>query len=153
MARWQRDPKARQRVVYVLAAAEVVGVTASFYLIFSAYLLRIWLLMTVGTPEMEATVYYAARAATAVCFVVGVFVGIMYARGRSWARRVFIVANAVLLTAGVVWFVKSQVLSSRTGASVAAWGLLLPILVLFPLLWPLIVFRPKQTATSETRDA
>lgn len=147
MAQWKRDPKARRNIAYLLAAVEVAAVTANFYPIFSAYLLRASLFVTADSAETGAAIYYAAVAATVLCFVVAVFVGIRYARNRSWARWVFIIANAVLLALGVVWFVKNQMLSSRPEMQVAAAGLLLPIVTLFPLLWPLIVFRPAPART------
>ena len=153
MAQWKRDPKARRNIAYLLAAVEVAAVTANFYPIFSAYLLRASLVVTAGSAETRAAIYYAAVAATVLCFVVAVFVGIMYARNRSWARWVFIIANAVLLALGVVWFVKNQMSSSRPEMQVAASGLLLPIVTLFPLLWPLIVFRPALRAPSDHPDA
>ena len=153
MAQWQRDPKARRNIAYLLAAVEVAVVTANFYPIFSAYLLRAALFVTAGSAETRAAIYYVAVAATVVCFVVAVFVGMMYARNRSWARRVFIIANVVLLALGVVWFVKNQMSGSRPEIKAVAAGLLLPIVTLFPLLWPLVVFRPALRAPSHDPDA
>ncbi|HUU11115.1 MAG TPA: hypothetical protein VM431_11345 [Phycisphaerae bacterium] len=151
MARWQRDPKARRNVAYVLAAAEAVALTANFYSVFSAYLLQLDLRLS-GRGELLmslAAVYYTALAATAVCLGVSVFVGVMYARARSWARKTFIAANVVLVGLGVVWFVKNRLGGGSPDTAATLAGLLLPIITLFPLLWPLIVFRPDRTVGAE----
>ena len=152
MARWQRDPKVRRHVAYVLAAAEAVALTANFYSVFSAYLLQLDLRLSPQSDQLLmslAAVFYTALAATAVCLGVSVFVGVMYARARSWARKTFIAANVVLVGLGAVWFVKNRLGGGSGDTAATLAGLLLPIITLFPLLWPLIVFRPDRTVGAE----
>jgi hypothetical protein len=155
MARWQRDPKARRNVVYVLVAAEVLAVAANFYAIFSAYLLRLNLRLSAGKEDLLISlpgVSYVAIAATAVCVGVGIFVAVMYARDRAWARGAFIVVNVVLVVLGIVWFAVDRL--GTTPELTAVWlGLLLPIVTLFPLLWPLVVFRPVLEGDTGASDA
>jgi len=149
MAQWQRDPKARRNIAYLLAAVEVAAVTANFYPIFYAYLFQLNVRLSAGREELLMSlpkVYYLAVAATVVWGGVGVFVGVMFARDRAWARLVFIGGNVVLVALGVMWFVIDR-LGARPEAMPAVAGLLLPIVTLFPLLWPLIVFRPVPART------
>jgi hypothetical protein len=154
MARWQRDPRARQNLAYLLALVEVLAVTAGFYFIFSAYLHQVNLRLSSGPDHLILslpTVYYVALGATIACFAVSVLVGVMYARGRPWARRVLIVANVVLVVLGVVWFAKNRI-GGNPDITAATGGLLLPLATLFPLLWPLVAFRPKSDAGAASPD-
>lgn len=152
MARWQRDPKARRHIAYVLAAAETVALTANFYSIFSAYLLQLDLRLSPRGDQLLMSmpaVFYTALAATVVCFGVSVLVGVMYARTRSWARKTFIAANVVLVVLGALWFLKNRLGGGSADTAATLAGMLLPIVTLFPLLWPLIVFRPERTVGAD----
>ena len=150
MARWQRDPKARRNVAYVLAAAEVLAVMANVYSIFLAYV-QYANARFLGSALSGPTVIYVGVTATVVSAGVGVFVAVLYVRGRAWGRAAFIIANTGLVVLGVLWFA-----IDRLGAEpdrISAWaGLLLPLVTLFPLLWPLIVFRPTLLAGSDASD-
>ena len=140
MAQWQRDPKARRNVAFVLAATEVLALTANTYSIFLAYLLYVNARF-LGGALSGPSVIYTGIAATVVSAAVGVVVAVMYVRGRAWGRTVFLVANIGLVVLGVLWFAIDHL--GAQPDQVSAWaGLLLPLVTLFPLLWPLIAFRP-----------
>jgi hypothetical protein len=154
MARWQRDPKARRNVAYVLAAAEVLAVTANLYLLFSAYLLQLNLRLSGGVEGLlisRLATHYVAVAATIVCAGAAIVVAVMYARDRAWARRLLIATNGILVGLGVLWFMMDR-LGSSPDAMAAVGGLLLPFVTLFPLLWPLLAFRPTMRVASDAAD-
>jgi hypothetical protein len=83
----------------------------------------------------------AAIVVGAVGFLVFLFQGILYAKGRPWVRALFILENGLLIFLGVLWFVKNQV-GAEPNRIVALLALVLPMMTLFPLLWPLLSFRP-----------
>jgi len=145
MARWQRDPRSRRRLGYLLVGLEVVALTACFFGIFLAYCLRGLLAVGVSLDAARLATWIAGIAATVACAAVAVVVGLKYLAGRTWARVVLIAANGVLVGLGLFWFAVHQ---SRTGASAdntaSLVGLLVPMVTLFPLLWPLLRFRPVQ---------
>jgi len=150
MARWQRDPKARRNVAYVLAAAEVLAVMANVYSIFLAYLQYVNARF-LGSALSGSSVIYVGVTAMVVSAGVGVFVAVMYVRGRAWGRAAFIIANIGLVALGVLWFAIDHL--GAEPDRISAWaGLLLPLVTLFPLLWPLIVFRPTLLAGSDASD-
>jgi len=144
MARWQRDPTARRRLAILLVAAEVAALTACFFLVFGPYLHRLLLLLGMTISGGVRTAYYAACAAAALAVLVGaVVVGVKYLKGVAWTRRVFITANVVVLALGLIWLIKHELSPGARTDNTAAWaGLLLPMITLFPLLWPLMTFRP-----------
>ncbi|HUU92994.1 MAG TPA: hypothetical protein VM238_17515 [Phycisphaerae bacterium] len=151
MAQWQRDPKARRNVAYVLAATEVLALMANVYSIFSAYLLYVNARFF-GSALSGPSIVYAGVAATVVSAGVGVVVAVMYVRGRAWGRATFIVANTGLVVLGVLWFAIDHL--GAQPDQVSAWaGLLLPLVTLFPLLWPLITFRPMLPAGADGSGA
>jgi len=151
MARWQRDPKARRNVAHVLAAVEAVALTANFYPIFSAYLQYVNVAL-LGHRLSGLSVIYVSLAAAAVCLGVAVVVGVMYARNRAWARCAFIAANGLLLALGLLWFTVDR-LGAQPEVTPAIAGLVLPVVTLFPLLWPLVVFRPALREGADASDA
>jgi len=149
MARWQRDPRLRKRLTAMLVTAEVVALTACFYPVFTAYLYRGLLLIGVGGGAASQVTWVGSIAGTVGCLVGGIWVGLKYAKGLAWARRLYLAGNVGLTVLGVAWFAIHQV---RWGAqadnTVALAGLLLPMVTLFPLLWPLLRFRPRGDATA-----
>jgi len=150
MARWQRDPGARRNLAYLLAAAEVAAVTANFYPIISGYL-NYANVEFLGEGLSGAAVIYVSVAATIVCFAAGMAVGILYARNRAWARYLFIAANGLLVALGLLWFTVDR-LGAKPEMTPALAGLLLPMVTLFPLLWPLIAFRPTLDIEADASD-
>ena len=138
MARWQRDPKLRRQLAYLLVAAETLAVAINFYSIFQAYLHRLNVSRAFLSPKM---LFFATVTATVVAVVVVLGQGIFYVKGRDWLRWVFLAENSLLVMLGVVWFINNRLGSSPTPAPVMA-GLLIPMLTLFPLYWPLYAFRP-----------
>ena len=148
MARWQRDPKARRRMAHLLVAAEVLALAACFYGVFSAYLLRGLLALGVGQDTAYTATWVGGIGGTVLCLAAAVLVGRKYLAGYRGARTVFLVANGVLVVLGLVWF---GVHYARAGAAadskIALLGLLLPMITLFPLLWPLLTFRPTAPET------
>jgi len=143
MARWQRDPTARRRLAYLLVGAEVLALAACFYGIVSAYCFRGMLRLGVSREAANLATWIVSIAGTAAWAAAAVAVGLKYVAGRRWARVVLIVANGILIGLGLIWFVIHH---ARYGAArdnlAALLGLLLPMVTLFPLLWPLLRFRP-----------
>jgi len=143
MARWQRDPTARRRLAYLLVGVEGLALVGCFYGIVSAYCLRGLLGIGVGPDAACLATWIVGIAGTAACAAGAVVVGLKYLAGRRWARAVLIAANVTLVALGLVWFVAHQARHGAGGDTAAALvGLLLPMLTLFPLLWPLLRFRP-----------
>jgi len=142
MARWQRDPKARRNVVRLLAAVEVLAVTANFYPMFTGYLHWVNVRLGGGSLLSLNAEYGVAIAATAVFLAVAVVQAVMYARGRPWARWAFIGANAGLVLLGLVWFLKNRLWGATPDVYAALVGLALPMMTVFPLLWPLLALEP-----------
>jgi hypothetical protein len=139
MARWQRDAEAHRQMMWFLALGEVMAVTANFFLISLHYLH--WIFLQVMSREVAGVAVVLPLIATAAVLVFVVFQGIAYAKGRAWARRLFLIENLGLVFLGLVWFLVS--LGNPTGARgmpVVA-GLMLPMVTLFPLLWPLWTLR------------
>jgi len=141
MAKWERDPVLRRRLSWLLAAIEVAAVTLNARFVFAAYL---WRALVAVAPKLlsievfDAVVYVA----TGLCLVGVAVQGFLYVRGRAWARSAFLVENGVLIVLGFLWFVHS-ILGSGEPNIFSTWGgLLLPLVTLFPLLWPLMSFRP-----------
>jgi hypothetical protein len=144
MARWQRDPRARRNVAWVLVAVETVLLSANVWAIFSAYLHQLNFRLSQGreTPLMSTTAALAVDfAVVAACIAGAVALGFLYVRGRAWPRFVYMGANVVVLAMGVVWFVHDR-MGTSPDPMVGLIGLVAPLLTLFPLLWPLLVFRP-----------
>jgi hypothetical protein len=139
MARWQRDAQARRQMMLFLALAEVMAVTANFFLISLHYLH--WMVLQMMSREAAGLAVALPLIATGAVLAFVVFQGIAYAKGRAWARRLFLIENLGLLVLGLLWFLVS--LGNPTGARgmPMAGGLMLPMLTLFPLLWPLWMLR------------
>jgi len=154
MARWQRDPTMRLKMTYLLVAVEALAIAVNVYPIFGAYLYQVCIRMgsTAADPLISAGAANVLTLVVAVvCLALAVAVGVAYARGRAWARKALIAANVVLVALGVIWFLKNRMAGSRQDTMAAMAGLLLPIVTLFPLLWPLLVFRPAGAAGDDTQ--
>jgi len=143
MARWQRDPESRRRLGYLLVGVEVLALVACTYGVSQAYALRGMLLVGASGSTAKATAWIVGLVLTVAVLGLGVWMGRKYMAGRRWPRAVFILANVALVGLGLVWFIVHQ---ARHGAgsdnAAALLGLLLPVVTLFPLLWPLLRFRP-----------
>jgi len=141
MAQYERDPRRRRRLAILLAALEVLAVSGNFFTLCMAYLnwLNVRLIHStflgaqgIGTSAVVAAVFLVACAV----------VGFRYVKGNPRARMILVAANALLVLLGLLWFVKCYALSPEPNPNVALLGLVLPMVTLFPLLWPLISFRP-----------
>ena len=140
MARWDRDPQARRQAIEFLAMAEVMALLANGFLI-SMYYLR-WIVLQMA-PERGAAFspFILPAIATASGAVFLVFQGIAYAKDRAWARRLFLVENVGLIILGLLWLAASASNPGGAGRVEIVGGLVLPMVTLFPLLWPLWTFR------------
>jgi hypothetical protein len=154
MARWQRDREMRRKVAWALVAAEALALAGSFALIFLAYL-RFAVARLGGAHVSPFVLFdltrYIAVGVAAVVLAVAVYEGLMFVRGCRWARAAFIIENVALVVLGLLWFVKNRITGDVLNTEAALYGLLLPMLTLFPLLWPLLVFSPTPDAASEMR--
>lgn len=154
MARWQRDRGMRLKIAWVLVAAEVVAMAGCFSLIFLGYTRFLISRFGGGRPSdfvLFELPRYITIGATVVLVVVAVYEGVMFVRGCRWARTAFIIENGALVLLGAMWFVKNRITGDAVNTEAALYGLLLPMLTLFPLLWPLRVFSPTPDAASEMR--
>jgi hypothetical protein len=141
MATWKRDLVLRRRLSWLLAAIEVAAVTLNVYFVFSAYLQRA--LVAVAPKLLSAKAFVAVALVVAgFCLVAVAVQGFLYVRGRAWARFAFLVENGVLIFLGLVWFVHNALGGGAPNIFSTWGGLILPLVTLFPLLWPLISLRP-----------
>jgi hypothetical protein len=83
-----------------------------------------------------------ALVLTGIYFVAGAVQGYQFVRGRPWVRTAFLVQNSVWIVLGILWFAHNFAGSDRGPNVFAVWGGLLPLVTLFPLLWPLLSLRP-----------
>lgn len=150
MARWQRDREMRLKVAWALVAAEVLALAGIFARICLGYLVYVNVRL-VGGRLSDSALLYITAGATAVVLAVAVYEGLMFVRGCRWARAAFIIENVAVVFLGLLWFVKNRITGDAMNTEAALYGLLLPMLTLFPLLWPLLVFSPTPDAASERR--
>ena len=147
MARWQRDPKFRQRLAYALATAEILVLSFNFYYVFAAYFHQLCLRLDLRDLSI---VQRAATVAAGLMVVAGVVEGFYYVRGRVWAQRAFVAENVVLIVLGVLWFAKHRLGDGGSPTEYAAlYGLVVPTATLLPLLWPLLVFKPVPPSSTQ----
>jgi hypothetical protein len=144
MAKWERDPVLMRRLAWLLAAAEVAAVTLNFYFVFSAYLRRVMVAVAPTLPS-DRILYVVALVATGLCLVAVAVQGFLYVSGRAWARSAFLVENGAMILLGLVWFIHSMM--GRGDTLAVRFGLLLPLVTLFPLIWPLMSLRPAAPGT------
>jgi hypothetical protein len=142
----------RQRVTWLLVAAEVLALTVSFGIIFLRYLQFLLAMLSAGKGATEAA-KYVALVATALALGAAVFEGIKYLRGVRWARLAFLIENVALLALGVMWFVWNRFRGDKVNTDPAWFGLVLPMLTLLPLLWPLLFHSPGSGGDSGGRDS
>lgn len=150
MARWQRDPKIRRLLTGLLAAAETLAVAINFYPICSSYAHQVNLRV-----RLYPTAWHEALALglTALFLGVAIFQAVLYVKGRAWARWAFIGENALLVLMGLVWFLHNRLGGETPNALAALYGLALPLGTLFPLLWPLMAFKPVESAAPDAAAA
>jgi len=141
MARWERDPKARKRLAILLAVVNDAMLLIVVFLTGSRVLGSFW---TIAIGPLSKSIF------DLMCYIlVGVFAvwlivqTIMYVMGREWARWAYIILNISVVGLGSLWFIYSWVRYGVPKAHTVTFGLLIPILLLFPLLWPHFSFRPQ----------
>jgi hypothetical protein len=140
MAGYERNPKLHRRMAALLAIGETLALTANFCLVFMAY--GNFMDARLDRIVSQAGVLLLTIVATVVCLVALVLVSRRFIKGSPWARWVLVVSNVVVIVLGVMWYLR--VLSSgRPDRQVGIYGLMLPMVTLFPLLWPLLVFKPR----------
>jgi hypothetical protein len=145
MARWERDPKFRRNMTCLLAAAEALALTLNFYFVFSAYTRRVMVAVMPKLPS-DTTLLVMVITATALWLAVVTVQAVLYIRGRERARKAFLIENGAMILLGLVWFIHN-VTGRGEPDFYATWGgLLLPLVTLFPLLWPLMSLRPPSQA-------
>jgi len=141
MARWHRDPKVWRRVMFLIAMVDVLAITGNFFFIFRHYFW--WTCLNVITSLYETAVpLVAPYVLTGLIFVVFIYQAWAYSGGRVWARRAFVLENILLIVAGLLWFLVNLGNPAQTLTVPLVHGLLVPMITLFPLLWPLWALRP-----------
>jgi len=140
MARWDRDPRAKRRAVLALVIAEVVAVSVNFFFLFQVYFHWLTIRIEGSAEAMATTGLIVVYVATGVCVLACIAEAVLYVRGRGFARGLFIAENGTLILMGLAWFIVKQVGAEDPWA--LKIGLVLPVVTLFPLLWPLMVVRP-----------
>jgi hypothetical protein len=150
MARWERDPRLRKRLAWVLALIECVAVSTNFAFLFwgVAYSFAPRLGLSLS-PSAQIIV---AAVAGVVCLGVTLFEAVNYVKGCRWCRVAFIVQNLLLIAAGIAWFIVTHRSGSNIAGYAAGLGLLLPMMTLFPLLWPLKSFNPSPPPAPPGQD-
>ena len=141
MAQYERDPQRRRRLAILIAVFEVLAASGNFFAICMAYLN--WLNVRVLNSDFLRAYGIATSAVVAALFLVAcAVVGALYVKGDPRGRVILLVANVLLVLLGLVWFLKGYVMAAAPNPNVALLSLVLPMVTLFPLLWPLISFRP-----------
>jgi hypothetical protein len=140
MPQWERDLRMRKRLAWALAVAEALALAGNLVPI-------CWGALRSFSPRLgieftPGTLISIAAAVAAVALVVATFEVVKYVRGAGWARLLLIVENAALIAVGIVWFLFTHSSHSDVASYAAGFGLVVPLVTLFPLLWPLISFRP-----------
>jgi len=151
MALWERDPKANRRLALLLVGAEAVALLVNFFFIFQAYFYRAQLRLHMGLSEVSLWVVIVM--ATAFFAVLLAYEGMMYLRGRAWVRQALLAENGVLIGLGILLLLLNRLGGGPRDANLIYYGLLLPMVTLFPLLWPLLVFRVLPTASGQPPGA
>jgi len=126
--------------MFVVALVDGLAVSANFFFIFRAYLW--WTCLNIITSwHGTAVPLIVPYVLTGLSLVLVTFQAVVYAGGRGWARRLFLAENLGLLSAGLLWFLVNLVDSSGLHGPPIIHGLLVPMVTLFPLLWPLWALR------------
>ena len=145
MAVWQRDPKLRRRLIYLLAAAEAAALTVNFYFLCLAYLHRFFIYLgrwLQTPPASPSALWVVGLVLTLGVLGLAAYEAVLYVRERPWVRKALIAQNAGLVALGGVWFVLNRLHGATPDPYAATLGLLLPMVTLFPLLWPLLTIHP-----------
>jgi hypothetical protein len=141
MPRWHRDPKTWQRVMFVVAMVDGLAVSVNVFFIFRHYLW--WTCLKIVTSwHGTAVPLIVPYVLAGLSFVIVTYQAFVYAAGRPWARRAFVLENILLIVAGVLWFLASLGNPTPMLMIAVVHGLLVPMVTLFPLLWPLWALRP-----------
>ena len=141
MAGYERNPKLQRRLALLLAAAETLALTTNFCILFQGY--GNYVTNVLGGGVLGASgLFILTVVLTTACLVVAVLECRRYLKGRSRMRMILVVENGILILMGMVWYLHSLASHwpDRPDRSVAIG--LLPLLTLFPLLWPLMAFKP-----------
>jgi|WetSurMetagenome_2_1015567.scaffolds.fasta_scaffold04053_9 hypothetical protein len=139
MAGYERNPKLHRRMAALLAIGETLALTVVSWPIFLQYFS--YAVARLGQPAGFLRIILSATF-TLACLVGALFVSRRFIRGAPGARWALVVANVVIIAMGVAWYVHAS-LSERPEKWVGLCGLMLPMVTLFPLLWPLLVFKPR----------
>ena len=143
MARWHRDVKTWKRVMFSVGLVDGLALSANFFFIFRHYLW--WTSLNIIPSWKETAVpFVVPLVLTGLSLVVVAYQAVVYAAGRAWARWLFIAENLVLLSAGLLWFLLSVGNPIGPQGPPVVHGLLVPMVTLFPLLWPLGSLRPRK---------
>jgi hypothetical protein len=127
--------------MFVVAMVDGLAVSANFFFIFRSYLW--WTCLKIVTSLYETAVpLVVPYVLTGLIFVVLIYQAWAYSGGRVWARRAFLAENLGLLSAGLFWFLVSLGNPGGPQGPPVIHGLLIPMITLFPLLWPLWALRP-----------
>jgi predicted anti-sigma-YlaC factor YlaD len=142
MARYERNPKLQARLAYLLGGTEGVALSVNFYLLFSAYFWKISIFLHLSAAPLA--VYVTNLVVTLLFVFVVAYEVFKYIKGQAWTRKALIIENVVLVALGLLWFLHNRLGNSETRPDKWATlaGLLLPMVTLFPLIWPLLMFRP-----------
>jgi hypothetical protein len=140
MARWERDSEARKRAAGLLVSVEGVALLLNLGLIFWAYFRHA--IVDLGLTLTFDTVVWTEVAVLAAAAVLGLVQSVLYVRGSGLARWAFILQNVALIALGVVWFATNRMNIGEPTTLATVGGLVIPMVTLFPLLWPLLTFRP-----------
>ena len=140
MVLYERDPRLRRWLAILLACGEIVALTVVM-LVISAGGMTWFNARLLGSRLGAAALFATPLVASAAAFLVFFVQGVLYVKGRPWTRSLFILENLLMIVVGAIWFLKNQ-FGEDPNRNVALMALVLPVATLFPLLWPLRVFRP-----------
>ena len=152
MARYERDPRLRRRLALLLVLGEVLALSVVFFAIFYGYFnwfnqrfLHIQFLRPGPSERLGLHLSLFALGVTLLVDAVFIAQAVLYVKGRSWTRLAFLGQNGFLIAMGLIWFVVKVAradVALTEAREVGFWAVVLPMATLFPLLWPLRVFRP-----------
>jgi len=141
MARWERDPVLRRQLTWLLVTVEALALTVNAYFVIAAYLRRV--LVAVAPKLLSNDAFLAVVIVlTGIYFAAVVVQGYQFLRGRPWVRTAFLVQNSVWIVLGILWFAHNLAGQGNPNKFATWGGLLLPLVTLFPLIWPLLSLRP-----------
>jgi hypothetical protein len=153
MAGYERNPKQRRRLGLLLVAGESVALGANAAFVFSAYVHYLFLRMNVPLGQWGGYVLISVFAAAGLA--AGIYEGSMFLKGRPRFRQIMMIENALILVLGLAWFFHSWIgsMPNKPSPMIGFGGLVLPLISLFPLIWPLMTFKPKDEKPAGPRPA